>query len=132
MRPVLVHQQAIVVVVVVGVPTDVGPLVHEQHFFAADLCQALGNHAAGKPGTDNQVIKHLFSCFEKSTRRTSCFGDFLINPESIDGLTTTVWERRADQLVHLCPRAVPGVACEKAIYLCPPGSVALWVTLFRL
>jgi hypothetical protein len=56
-RAVRMNQHARVVVPVVGVAADVRPLVHQQHALAQDGSQPLGQHAAGEPGADDEVVE---------------------------------------------------------------------------
>ena len=54
-RPVFVDEDARLVVVVVGVARDVVAAVHDEDFFVANARQALGQHAAGKTRSYDQV-----------------------------------------------------------------------------
>jgi hypothetical protein len=51
------YQHAGVVVAVVGIAADMRSFVDEQKHAAPFACQALGPHAAGKNGTDDEVVK---------------------------------------------------------------------------
>ena len=57
-RPVLVDEDAGVVVVVVGVAADVRALVADQHLLAGVGGEPLGEVAAGEAGADDQIIEH--------------------------------------------------------------------------
>src|SRR5512140_1460702 len=58
-RPVLVDQDAFRVVIVKGIAGDVLALVDDQDSFPGAGCQALGQHAPGEPGADDQVVERL-------------------------------------------------------------------------
>ena len=55
-RPVLVDQDAVVVVVVVGVAADVVAPVDDEHALPELRRQALGHHRAGEAGPDDQHV----------------------------------------------------------------------------
>ncbi len=57
-RAVTVDQDAIVVVVIVGIAADVAAPVDDQHALARVACQPLGQHAARKARPDYKKIKH--------------------------------------------------------------------------
>ena len=57
-RPVLMHEDARVVVVVVRVPADMRAFVDNQDLLAGIHCQPFGHDAAGEAGADDEVIKH--------------------------------------------------------------------------
>ena len=57
-RPVLVHEDAGLVVVIVGVAADVRAAVADQHLLARVGGQPLGDRRAGEAGADDQVIEH--------------------------------------------------------------------------
>src|SRR4051794_16862680 len=82
-RPVLVHQQAVVVVVVVGVPPDMGALVHQQHSFVTPspgaqrsrcrqiLRLQLGNQTSVLLFRKNQTVELPAPATSSSTRNSS-------------------------------------------------------------
>ena len=57
-RPVAVDQEAVVVVLVVGVAADVRPVVDEENALAELGSQALGKNGPGETGPDDEVIEH--------------------------------------------------------------------------
>ena len=57
-RPVLVNQQAGIVVAVVGVAADVRPAVDDEDALVALARETFRKHAAGKAGADDQPIVH--------------------------------------------------------------------------
>src|SRR5262249_41645958 len=68
-RPILVDQDAIFIVAVVGVPADMVPLVDDQNSLPGLAGQPLGEHAARKSRPDDQIIKHLPPfCLSSSAR----------------------------------------------------------------
>ena len=67
-RPVLVDEDAVLVVVVVGVAADVRPLVDDQDLLAGACRQPLREHAAGEAGADDEIVEHTH---RPSGRRTS-------------------------------------------------------------
>ncbi len=64
-RAVRVDQDAVVVVVVVGIAADVGAPVDEQDLLAGLRGQALGQHAAGEAGPDDQIVEHDVISFSR-------------------------------------------------------------------
>ncbi len=56
-RPVAMDQHARFVVIIVGVAADVRPPVDDQHALVQPGGQTLGQHAAGEPGADDQVVE---------------------------------------------------------------------------
>ena len=56
-RPVAVHQDARLVVLVVGVAADMAAPVDQEHAPAGIAGQALGRDAAGEARADDQVIE---------------------------------------------------------------------------
>ena len=71
-RPVLVDQDAGLVVVVVGVAADVRALVADQDVLAGMRGQPLGDRRAGKAGADDQVVEHVMSLMAgRQTGRTA-------------------------------------------------------------
>ncbi len=52
-RAVFMNQNAVIVIVVVGVPTDVVAPVNNQDFFTCLACQSFGNNAARETCTYN-------------------------------------------------------------------------------
>ena len=57
-RPVLVDEHAVLVVVVVGVAADVRPLVDEQDGLVQLRGQPLRQDAAGETGANDQIVEH--------------------------------------------------------------------------
>jgi hypothetical protein len=57
-RPVLVNQDACLVIVIVGIAADVRPLVTNQDLLARVRRQALRDRRAGKAGANHQIIEH--------------------------------------------------------------------------
>ena len=57
-RPVLMHEDAVFIVVIVRVAADMRAFVAEDHFFVGTCRESFREHAPGKPRTDNQVIEH--------------------------------------------------------------------------
>ena len=57
-RPVLVHEHAGLIVVVVGVAPDMHPLVHDQHALAGPLASRSASTDPANPATDHEVIEH--------------------------------------------------------------------------
>ena len=53
MWSVLVDQDAVVIVVVVGVAADVRALVYDEHLLVGVRGQPLGEHTSCEPGTDD-------------------------------------------------------------------------------
>jgi len=53
------HQDAGVVVVIVGVASNMRPPVHNQHLFAGAAREPFSQDAAGEPGSNDQIIKML-------------------------------------------------------------------------
>ncbi len=58
MRAVFVDQDAVIVVMVVGIAADMGAAIHNQNFLAGLRGQSLGNDTAGKPGPHNEIVEH--------------------------------------------------------------------------
>ena len=56
-RPVAVHEDAVVVVVVEGVAADVRPAVDQQHALARAHGETFGQHAAGEAGAHDQAVE---------------------------------------------------------------------------
>src|SRR3954469_8408145 len=106
-RAVLVYQDAGVVVVVESISADMRALVHQQHFLVAYFRQAFSDYTTRKPGTYNQVIKHLFSCLELPRGTT---GDLCIGFRFVRAITAAGGDRGIDQRMHLRPGAVPRIA----------------------
>ena len=59
--PVLVHEHARIVVMVVRIAADVVALVDDEHRLAGVCCETLCHDAACESGSDNEVVKHRFS-----------------------------------------------------------------------
>jgi hypothetical protein len=57
-RPVLVHEQACFVVMIVGVAADVRPAIADEDLLARVGGEPLGNRCAGEPCADDKVIEH--------------------------------------------------------------------------
>ena len=57
MRPVAMHENAFVVVVVEGVAADVRPPIDQQHPLACARGETFGEHAAREAGADDQIVK---------------------------------------------------------------------------
>ena len=57
MRPVAMHENAVVVVVVEGVAADVRPSIDQQHPLACARGETFGEHAAREAGADDQIVK---------------------------------------------------------------------------
>ena len=81
-RPVAVHEDAVVVVVVEGVAADVRPAVDQQHPLARACGETFGKHAAREAGPDDQIVKAGAAGEERAARRAvsnpvrdgACFG----------------------------------------------------------
>jgi hypothetical protein len=58
MRPIFVDQDAVVVVLVVGVAADMRTLVDDQHLNTRPGGEPLGQDTTGEAGTNDQVIEH--------------------------------------------------------------------------
>jgi hypothetical protein len=58
MRAVLVHENAGVVVVVVGISANMRPLVANEHFLIRAGGKPLRNRCPGETGAYNEVIEH--------------------------------------------------------------------------
>ena len=56
-RPVTVHEDAVVVVMIERVAADVRPAVDQEHALARACGETLGKHAAGEPGAHDQAVE---------------------------------------------------------------------------
>ena len=57
-RPILVNEDAVLVVLVVGVSADMRALVDDENLFAGTCRQPLREHAAREPGADHEIVEH--------------------------------------------------------------------------
>lgn len=64
-RPVFMHQNAIVIVGIVGITSNMILPVNQQHTFTRLRCQPFGQHASRKPRPNDQIIKHALPFLEK-------------------------------------------------------------------
>src|SRR3954453_9843720 len=63
MRPVFVHQYAVVIVMVECVTADMISAVADHDLLVEFACQSLGDHTPGKAGSHNQEVVHRSSSF---------------------------------------------------------------------
>ncbi len=73
-RTVRVDQDARVIVSVVGVAADVGPLVHHQHSLTELGRQAFGDHAACEARADDQRVESMARLDGGHARASAGFG----------------------------------------------------------
>jgi len=82
MRAILVHQNTILIVMVVSVASNVAALVNDEYFFIATGSQPFGQHAAGKTGPNDKIIEHSALVWNCGNGRT-------IEKESLRGAPHT-------------------------------------------
>ena len=57
-RPVAVNQNAVLIVIIEGVPADMRTLVADEYSLPGVTCETLRDRCTGEAATDNQVIEH--------------------------------------------------------------------------
>src|SRR4051794_25948016 len=65
-RSILVDEHTRIVVMVEGIPADVGTLIDDEHAPAKLAGKTLRDDTAGKPGADDQVVEHGVARFSVS------------------------------------------------------------------
>src|SRR5947209_10691653 len=81
-RAVLVYEQPILVIMVIGIATNMVAPVDEQYFLVELAGKPLGQHAAGKTSTHNQIIKHYSLLPSQKPQSTSWAAHTLQRRES--------------------------------------------------
>ena len=81
-RPVAVHENAVIVVMVEGVAADMRPAIDQQHPLARACGETFGQHAAREAAPDDQIVEARAAGEERAARRAesnpgrdgACFG----------------------------------------------------------